>query len=225
MPMNTPTPNVTLNDRILTLVTLAQKGPTAPLRRKATDALWELCGDSILVTTTKNSITVDADHDLHGKTFDERQNHLAGDIYTKLFCKCVHDFDGSMGVPFLAFCNQRSKWFAMDMKRKNAIRCATVQLPTTEANGEIFENTATSAFSDQEASFDLAIERKLQIEAFRKALKHEPKKLQLFDAMFDVCKSHNYTDAETAKKLHCSRANVGQIRKQLRDFLAKNGLE
>ena len=64
------------------------------------------------------------------------------------------------------------------------------------------------------------------IEIIRHCLANSPKMLKAFDTMYEVSRNcDKYTDVEVAEALHCTRANSGKIKKNIRKFLIDCGLE
>lgn len=224
-----------VENQITKLVSVAQNEGNQDVRKKATDMLWELCGDFILGVTTKNSIKIDSDHQLHGKSFAERSNTLMGICY-ELFLNCIEKFNPIFGVPFLAFVAEESRRLMLTEKRNNSRRSKKMNVVclsdidkcSEDDEGGISSylyNNDINPFTHEVNSFEAEMERESMENAVRGALQTKPELLHVFEIMQTVVDDgEKPSRANVAEKMGCTPQNAQYHIKKMCDLLVKRGL-
>lgn len=216
--------------QINNLIATAQAATSDYAHDKAIYALWDIFGNYFMALVAKNSFQISSDFSLNGCSPKERKANLAGDAYM-VFCKAVQDFDLNMNVPFEAFFAQKISWHMADEKRKNAKRD---KLEKAESKLKKIDDEADSIidcgdmnpFTEERNVLESDYEQSEIIDIIRCRLAKNPKMLHTFDIMYEVSRNcDKYTDVEVAEALHCTRANTGKIKKNIRKFLIDCGLE
>ena len=215
------------------LIAIAQANSSEHAHDKAIYTLWDIFGDYFMTLIAKNSSLANSDFTLNGCSPKERKANLAGDAYMA-FCKIVQDFDPNKNVPFEAYFANKIRWHIADEKRNNAKhtkreKCTDFSLESNSCSNEnSYEeldmfNTLRSIQSDDD--FEEDCYRRDGITAIQQILKNAPKLQKYFNITQEICNDHDsYSDAEAARRLGCTRANIGQLRKKLIQLLIENGL-
>ena len=216
--------------QINTLIAIAQDSPSDYAHDKAICTLWDIYGSYFMALVAKNSFLISSDFSLNGYSPKDRKANLAGDAFM-VFSKAVLDFDPSMKVPFEAFFANKIRWHMADEKRKNSKRG---DLEKTESNlkknddegHSPIEIADTNPFTGERNVLESDYEQSEIIDIIRHRLAKKPKMLREFNTMYEVsCNCDKYTDVEVAEALHCTRANTGKIKMNIRKFLIDCGLE
>jgi len=216
--------------QINNLIAIAQASPSEQAHDKAIYALWDIFGNYFMALVAKNSFLTSSDFSLNGCSPKERKANLAGDAYM-VFCKAVQDFDPNKNVPFEAFFANKIRWHVADEKRKNSKRNKREKVDRDLKNSDDeaysrFENEDTNMFTGERNVLESDYEQSEIIDIIRHRLAKSPKMLRAFDTMYEVSRNcDKYTDIEVAEALHCTRANTGKIRMNIRKFLIDCGLE
>ena len=216
--------------QINNLIAIAQAAPSEYAHDKAMYTLWDIFGDYVMALVAKNSFLTSSDFSLNGCSPKERKANLAGDAYM-VFCKAVQDFDPSMNVPFEAFFANKIRWHVADEKRKNAKRDKVEKVESKLKKNDdeacsIFDNSDMNPFTGERNELESDYEQSEIIDIIRLRLAQKPKMLSAFDTMYEVSRNcDKYTDVEVAEALHCTRANTGKIKMNIRKFLIDCGLE
>lgn len=216
--------------QINNLIAIAQAAPSEYAHDKAMYTLWDIFGDYFMALVAKNSFQICSDFSLNGCSPKERKANLAGDAYM-VFCKAVQDFDPSMDVPFEAFFANKIRWHVADEKRKNAKRDKVEKVESKLKKNDdddysCLENEDTNPFTEERNELESDYEQCEIIDIIRHRLANSPKMLKAFDTMYEVSRNcDKYTDVEVAQALHCTRANTGKIKMNIRKFLIDCGLE
>lgn len=215
------------------LIMVAQTASNEDVRSKAINELWDICGNKIAGIMAGKSFQMDSDFSLKGYSPKERQDSLLGNAYY-LFYNAVATFNPALGIPFIAYTTQKSCWFLATEKRNNTKRsnreesvdfslecCSnTESTPETTRMMEILKGIT------HEDHFESDSYWKDAAQLIRRTIKDSPK----LDKYFTVClklseAGDDYSDAEIARKMGCTRACVGQYRKALIRTMKENGLQ
>ena len=216
--------------QINNLIAIAQTATSERVHDKAIYALWDILGNYFMALVAKNSFQISSDFSLNGCSPKERMANLAGDAYM-VFCKAVQDFDLSMNVPFEAFFANKIRWHVADEKRKNSKRNKREKLDRDLKNSDDegysrIVNEDMNPFTGERNDLECEFENVELIEIIRHRLAKNPRMLKAFDTMYEVSRDcDKYTDVEVAEALHCTRANTGKIKMNIRKFLIDCGLE
>lgn len=216
--------------QINNLIAITQAAPSEYAHDKAMYTLWDIFGDYVMALVAKNSFLTSSDFSLNGCSPKERKANLAGDAYM-VFCKAVQDFDPSMNVPFEAFFANKIRWHVADEKRKNAKRDKVEKVESKlkkndDEAGSIFDNSDMNPFTGERNELENDYEQSEIIDIIRLRLAQKPKMLCAFDIMYAISRNcDKYTDVEVAEALHCTRANTGKIKMNIRKLLIDCGLE
>ena len=214
------------------LIMAAQTAANEVDRDKAINELWELCGDSIIGIMAGKSYQMDSDFSLRGSSPKDRKDNLLGDAYF-IFYNAVATFNLDLGVPFIAYTTQKSSWFLATEKRNNSKRsdrekCVDFSMESGRSIKDDSETARmlailkTLASSD---SFESDCDWQDAVELVYRTIKHAPKLYEYFTASLDLCKEGDeYSDAEVARHMGCTRASVGLYRKALIRTMKENGL-
>ena len=217
---------------INSLIAAAQTAANEVDRDKAINELWDICGDSIVGIMAGKSYQMDSDFSLRGSTPKERKDNLLGDAYF-IFYNAVATFNPDLGVPFIAYTTQKSSWFLATEKRNNAKRsdrekCVDFSMEggrSCEENSETSRMLAILKNLASNDSFESDCDWEDAIGLVYRTIKHAPKLYEYFTASLDLCKEgEEYSDAEVARHMGCTRASVGLYRKALVRTMKENGL-
>ncbi len=218
-----------LND----IVKAIQNATNEDIRAKTMSELWELCGTRIANLMTGKSYVIDSDFSLWNCPPSERRESLIGDAFF-VFHDAVMKFDVTLGIPFMAYITQMISWNLASAKRKNAKhtkreKCTDFSLecnPCNEGDSyEEFDMINTLRNIQSEDDFEEDCYRRDGITAIRQILEGFPKLQDYFNVTQEICNDGDtYCDAEAARRLGCTRANIGQLRKRLMQLLIENGL-
>ena len=214
------------------LIALAQTAPSAEAYERAIQALWAIFGEYFTALVAKKSYLLDSDFSLWGCSPAERRENLAGNAYM-LFCKAVSDFEPSRKVPFAAYIAKIGEWRMRDEKRKNAKRSKREELDRCTSNSDSDEesysridNCDVNPFTGERNELDCDFDKKDLVALFKKRLAaRDPKALHRLDIIHELCSEGNYSDAEAARRIGCKRANMKNVKKNLRQTMAECGLE
>jgi hypothetical protein len=214
------------------LIALAQTAPSAEAYERAIQVLWAIFGDYFTALVAKNSYLIDSDFSLRGYSPAERQSYQAGTAYM-LFCKAVTDFEPSRKVPFAAYIAKIGEWRMRDEKRKNAKHSKREELDRCTSNSDSDEesysridNCDVNPFTGERNELDCDFDKKDLVALFKKRLAaRDPKALNRFNIIHELCSEGNYSDAEAARRIGCERANMKNVKKSLRQTMAECGLE
>ena len=214
------------------LIAIAQTAPSAEAYERAIQVLWAIFGEFFTALVAKKSYLIDSDFNLWGCSPAERQSNLGGNAYI-LFCKAVTDFEPSRKVPFAAYIAKIGEWRMLDEKRKNAKRSKREELdrPTNsddcdeECTSRI-DNCDVNPFTGERNVQDCDFEKRDFVTRIKECLAaSDPKTLQRFNIMHEVCNEGEYSDAEAARRIGCERANMKYVRRTLQKILADKGLD
>lgn len=188
---------------ICRLISVAQKTSCARFRASVMKVLWDICGAPLVGSMAKTSYELDSDFSYRGCSPAERQRKMMGEAYF-VFCDCVMTFDAEMGVPFAAYVAQKGNWHVADEKRENSRRSKV----------EVITDVPAESGAVCKPEFVKDIYHKDKAQAIRMALVQEAKLGRYFDVCLKLCESdQDYSDAEIARRMGCTRANVGVYRK------------
>ncbi len=224
--------NQATTTEINNLIALAQTAPSPEAYERAIQALWTIFGDYFTALVAKNSYQIDSDFSLRGYSPAERQSYQAGTAYM-LFCKAVADFEPSRKVPFAAYIAKIGEWRMRDEKRKNAKRSKREELDRCTSNSDSDEesysridNCDVNPFTGERNEQDCVFDRKDLLVRFKKRLAAcDPKALNRFNIMYELCREGNYSDAEAARRIGCERANMKNVKSNLLQIMAECGLK
>ena len=213
------------------LITVAQTASTAEEREQACHTLWSIYGDRFMGVVAKESYLINSDFSLQGCSARERQQYLMGNAYL-VFDKAVHDFDTSKGVPFGAYIANMGKCRVADEKRKNSKRserqvyvdfmqeCRVSKDPSKNTDMKVLFRAIKC-----KPTFVEDIFRRDALQKIRTALQPTPKLAKYFDTCLKVCDDDmEYSDAEVARRMGYTRANVGLYRKAMVSTLKERHL-
>ena len=214
------------------LIERAQTAPSPEAYERAIQDLWAIFGENFTALVAKNSYLIDSDFSLRGSSPAERRENLAGNAYM-LFYKAVSDFEPNRKVPFAAYIAKIGKWRMLDEKRKNAKRSKREELdrPTNsddcdEESCSRIDNCDVNPFTGERNELDCDFDKKDLVARFKKRLAaRDPKALHRLDIIHELCSEGNYSDAEAARRIGRERANMKNVKKNLRQTMAECGLE
>ena len=218
--------------KINKLIARAQTAPSAEAYERAIQDLWAIFGEYFTALVAKNSYLIDSDFSLRGSSPAERQTYQAGTVYM-LFCKAVSDFEPSRKVPFAAYIAQIGEWRMLDEKRKNAKHSKREELDRCTSNSDSDEesysridNCDVNPFTGERNELDCDFDKKDLLVRFKKRLAaRDPKALNRFNIMYELCREGNYSDAEAARRIGCERANMKNVKSNLLQIMAECGLK
>ena len=224
--------NQATTTEINNLIALAQTAPSPEAYERAIQALWTIFGDYFTALVAKNSYLIDSDFCIRGYSPAERQSYQAGTAYM-LFCKAVSDFEPSRKVPFAAYIAKIGEWRMRDEKRKNAKRSKREELDRCTSNSDSDEgsysridNYDVNPFTGERNELDCDFDKKDLLVQFKKRLAaRDPKALNRFNIMYELCREGNYSDAEAARRIGCERANMKNVKNNLIQIMAECGLK
>ena len=205
------------------LIVAAQTAVNAEVREQAMRELWKIHGPRLVGVMAKTSYRISSDFDSMGLTHDGRCERLTDDAYF-VFHAAVEAFDVTEGVPFEAYIAQKGNWRIADEKRENSkrsnreysvdfsqecISCSDV--PGDIENLSILRkvNTCKAGFDEESLNNDV-------MHCIGKATEPIPRLHRYWETCLEVMHDgYEYSDAEVARRLGCSRANVGVCKKDL----------
>ncbi|WP_297701481.1 hypothetical protein [uncultured Fibrobacter sp.] len=228
----TTTKKIQATTEINKLITRAQTAPTPEAYEREIQALWTIFGENFTALVAKNSYLIDSDFSLRGYSPAERQSYQAGTAYM-LFCKAVSDFEPSRKVPFAAYIAKIGEWRMRDEKRKNAKRSKREELDRCTSNSDSDEesysridNCDVNPFTGERNELDCDFDKKDLLVRFKKRLAaRDPKALNRFNIMYELCREGNYSDAEAARRIGCERANMKNVKSNLLQIMTECGLK
>lgn len=205
------------------LIAIAQTAANADDRNPALHELWRIHGNRLVCVMAKKSCQIDSDFGYRGCSFKERQDNLMGDAYL-VFCEAVMSFDSSKGVPFAAYVAQKGNWHIADEKRENSKRggmekCVDFTVENLSACDES-DNAADLAIIRKalkcNAGFDDEIYWKKMLFCIYQATEQNFRLHKYFGFCLELLSEDaDYSDAEIARRMGCTRANVGVYKKAL----------
>ena len=218
--------------KINKLIASAQTAPNPEAYEREIQALWAIFGEYFTALVAKNSYLIDSDFSLRSSSPAERQTYQAGTAYM-LFCKAVSDFEPSRKVPFAAYIAKIGDWRMRDEKRKNAKRSKREELDRCASNSDSDEesysridNCDVNPFTGERNELDCDFDKKDLLVRFKKRLAaRDPKALNRFNIMYELCREGNYSDAEAARRIGCERANMKNVKNNLIQIMAECGLK
>ena len=137
------------------------------------------------------------------------------------------------GVPFAAYIAQRGNWCIKGEKRENAIRGKYEKsvdfslecLSSSEEPGEDSDLRLLRKATACKPDFVEDIHNNERIQKIYQAAEQSPKLQRYFGTCIELTKGgYEYSDAEVARRLGCTRANVGLYKKALNRLARENGL-
>ena len=204
------------------LIAVAQKTPCAEVRAEAMKVLWDWCGAPLVGSMAKTSYELDSDFSYRGYSPAERQRNMMGNAFF-VFYNCVMTFDEGMGVPFAAYAAQKGNWRVADEKRVNSKRAkyeVITDFSKLDAESKLVRRATVS-----KEDFEKEIMDKDMVRSIRKSLGQDARLGKYFDACQELCEDDlEYSDAEVARRMGCTRANVGLCRKALAKKVKDSGL-
>ncbi len=214
------------------LIAVAQTATRAEERKQAVLDLWKIHGDRLTGIMAKTSYRISSDFSYNGYSPKERQQSLAGDAFMVLH-SAVMTFDLDAGVPFAAYIAQKGNWHILDEKRRNAIRNKYERsvdfnlecLSSSEDSGEDSDLRVLRKATTYRPDFVEAICKDDHIRKIYQATEQNPKLHKYFKTCMELVEDgHEYSDAEVARRMGCSRANVGLYKKALKRLAGEKGL-
>ena len=185
------------------LIAVAQNTSCAEDREDALKVLWDMCGAPLVGSMAKKSYMVDSDFGYRGYSPAERRRNMMGDAYV-VFYDCVMSFDTKMGVPFAAYAAQKGNWRVADEKRENSRRSKV----------EVVTDLPPESETAYKPEFVNDIYDTDTVRAIRMTLEQDAKLCRYFNTCMELCDADlDYSDAEVARRMGCTRANVGLYRK------------
>ena len=204
------------------LVAIAQTASNADDREQAMLDLWAIHGARLVGIMAKTSYRIDSDFSLRGSTLGDRQANLAGDAFF-LFHKVFLEFDLYAGVPFEAYIAKKGNWHVADEKRENSKRGKReicYDFDRVPSNGRTPEEdddvkSIRKALACK-GGFEKACIDKDSIDAIYRATESVPKLHRYVGVCRELSREdYDYSDAEVARRMGCTRANVGHYKKEL----------
>ena len=204
------------------LIAVAQTAANADDREQAMLDLWEIHGARLVGIMAKKSYWIDSDFSYRGYSPMERRANLAGDAFF-VFHKVVLEFDLNAGVPFEAYIAMKGNWRVSTEKRENSKRgkhevCydfdAIPSKGRTPEEDEDFK-AIRRAFA-RNGGFDKTCMDRDALDTVYKVTESVPKLHKYVGICRELCREDfDYSDAEVARRLGCTRANVGVYKKQV----------
>lgn len=204
------------------LIAVAQTASNADDREQAMLDLWEIHGARLVGIMAKTSYRLDSDFSYRGCTLKERQANLAGDAFF-VFHKVVQEFDLNAGVPFEAYIAMKGNWRVSTEKRENSKRgkhevCYDFErIPSNGRTPEEDEDykTIRRALACN-GGFEKTCMDKDALDAVYRVTDSVPRLHKYVGVCRELCREDfDYSDAEVARRLGCTRANVGLYKKEL----------
>ena len=204
------------------LIAVAQTAANADDREQAMLDLWEIHGARLVGIMAKTSYRLDSDFSYRGCTLKERQANLAGDAFF-VFHKVVLEFDLDAGVPFEAYIAMKGNWCVSTEKRENSKRgkreiCYDFdRIPTNGRTPEEEDDAKTIRRAlARKGGFEKACIDRDSIDAIYHATESVPKLHRYVGVCRELSREdYDYSDAEVARRMGCTRANVGLYKKEL----------
>lgn len=204
------------------LVAVAQTASNADDREQAMLDLWEIHGTRLVGIMAKTSYRLDSDFSYRGCTLKERQANLAGDAFF-VFHKVVLEFDLDAGVPFEAYIAKKGNWHVADEKRENSKRgrheiCYDFDRVPSNGRTPEEEDDVRSIHRGLacKGGFEKTCIDRDSIDAIYRATESVPKLHRYVGVCRELYREdYDYSDAEVARRMGCTRANVGLYKKEL----------
>ncbi len=204
------------------LIAVAQTAANADDRELAMLELWDIHGARLAGIMAKTSYQLDSDFSYRACSPQERRANLGGDAFF-VFHKVVLEFDLDAGVPFEAYLALKGNWCIGTEKRVNSKRgkhevCYDFdRIPSKGRTPEEDEDykTIRRAFA-RNGGFDKTCMDRDALDTVYRVTESVPKLHKYVGVCQELCREDfDYTDAEVARRLGCTRANVGVYKKQL----------
>ena len=214
------------------LIAVAQTATRAEEREQAVFDLWKIHGDRLTCIMAKTAYRISSDFSQKGFSPKERQQSLAGDAFMVLHGAAM-DFDPDAGVPFAAYIAKKGNWHVQGEKRKNSIRAkyeksvdfSLESLSSSEEPGEDRDLRLLRKATACGPDFVEDIHNDDRIRKIYRATEQTPKLYKYFDTSVELVEDgYEYSDAEVARRLSCTRANVGLYKKSLNRLAQEKGL-
>ena len=205
------------------LIAVAQTTTDAEKRNHAMHELWEIHGERLVGIMAKKSYQIDSDFGYRGCSFKERQNNLMGEAYLVLHDAAM-TFDLGKGVPFAAYIAQKGNWHVADEKRENSKhgeweKCVDFAAESISVGDSLGEKKDIQMFRKAaacSADFDEEIYLKNAMHCIYRATEQNSRLHKYFGVCLELLeRGFDYSDAEIARRLGCTRANVGVYKKAL----------
>ena len=209
------------------LIAAAQTAVNADVRERAMRELWEIHGPRLVGVMAKTSYRTDSDFDYRGLNHDGRCDRLTDNAYF-VFHDAVMAFDVTEGVPFAAYIAQKGNWRVADEKRENSKRSAREYsvdfslecISCSDIPGEIENLNALRRVNTYKAGFDEECFNNDVMHCIGKATEPNPRLHRYWETCLELMhEGYEYSDAEVARRLGCTRANVGVYKKNLVNML------
>lgn len=212
------------------LIMEAQNATNDDVRSDAINELWKNCGNSVVNTMAGKSYTPDSDFSMRSFSPSERRANLMGDAFF-VFYDAVMKFDANRGVPFMNYVNQKTTWQLSTDKRENTKH--SMREKATDFSMECNSGYDTDSYDEANImnilknlqstdDFEERCYRKDAVRAIKQHIKGNHRLLHYFTVCQEICNDGDTcSDAEVARHLGCSRANVGQLRRKLYQELAE----
>ena len=214
------------------LIAVAQTAARAEEREQAVFDLWKIHGDRLTGIMAKTSYRISSDFSYNGYSPKERQQNLAGDAFMVLY-SAIMDFDPDAGVPFAAYIAKKGNWHVLDEKRRNSIRAkyekpvdfSLESLSASEEPGEDRDLRLLRKATTCGPDFVEEIQEEDDIDKIYRATEQTPKLQRYFVTSRKlVNEGYDYSDAEVARRMGCTRANVGLYKKSLNRLVKEKGI-
>lgn len=220
------------------LITIAQDSTKhANIRLGDTRKLWDIYGDYYLGLMAAKSRALNSDWSLQGMSDKDRCVRISGQVFC-VFWNTVQKFDLGMGVNFMAHLTNMGKFDLKTAKRDNSKN--TERMVFVDFSYETCSNKKSNDPEKDEEDIMCAIineisskntfEKRafhiLAIEATKRAISGKKRLLEYLTVAFKVCHEcpKGYTDAEVAERMKITRAQVGNLRRQVLELLESAGL-
>ena len=162
--------------------------------------LWETHGPRLVSVMAKKSYQIGSDFSYRNAP-EERRERMSGAAYI-VFSNALRSYNPRSGVPFGAYLIQKGKWYVTDEKCVNSERSAH-ERPLSEASS----CTYMPDFVEKCLWKDT-------LQRMYKATKNNPRLHKYFGTCLEMLnEGYEYNDAEVARRMGCSRVNVGQCKK------------
>lgn len=220
------------------LISIAQDSTKpANIRLAATRRLWDIHGEYFLGLMAAKSRVMNSDWSLQGLSDKERGVHISDQVFT-VFWKTVLKFDLTKGTPFLAHLTQMGEYSLKTAKRNNSkiterevfIDFSLESRPNNPSKDPEKDEEGLMTMVINEISskneFEKRIFHMLAIEATKRAISNKKRLLEYFAVAIEIYNNSTkrYTDAEAAERMKITRAQVGNLRRQLLELLECAGL-
>ena len=204
------------------LIAVAQTAANADDREQAMLELWDIHGARLAAIMAKTSYRLDSDFSYRDCSPQQRRANLAGDAFFVLH-KVVLEFDLDAGVPFEAYIAKKGNWCVATEKRKNSKRGSREtcydfdKIPSngrTPEEDDDFKSIRRALASDE--GFEKACMDRDALDAVYRVTESVPRLHKYVGVCRELCREDfDYSDAEVARRLGCTRANVGVYKKQV----------